>query len=509
MGMTFLIPGQKPPGVPVPASVPVSAPESAPPPIPIQSAPPVPTGGGMSFTPPSPKPAPAPSPAPPPVSPASEPAHQQKGAAGGGTNDQSQEFSLKFKEQILPHLIQNLDQRMLKPGNETVLRARVEELVDERLRSEQIPVGRQVRMRLLTEIVDEVVGFGPLEPLLREDSISEIMVNGPKSIYIERKGKLVLSNTTFFDEPHVRRVLDKIVAPLGRRVDESSPTVDARLPNGSRVIPPLALNGTTITIRKFRADPLRMPDLINYKSLSQAMATFLVSAVKAKMNILISGGTGSGKTTMLNILSSFIPEDERIVTIEDAAELKLQQDHVVRLESRPSNIEGKGEVSIRDLVKNSLRMRPDRIVVGECRSGEALDMLQAMNTGHDGSLTTLHSNTPRDCLNRLETLVMMAGMDLPQRAIRDQISSAIHYIVQISRLNDGSRRTTYVTEVQGMEGQVIILQDLFRFEQTEVTPEGKIRGRHRGCGISSKYMDKYRSMGVPVPIEIFQDVVEV
>ncbi len=500
MGMTFYIPGQKPPGVPVPGVPPSSAPAAPVNPAPLHPAQ-QPSKPAVQFAAPAEaKPTPA--------APAAPEGGQHRPVGG----DQSHEFCLKFKEKVLPHLIQNLDPRLLKPGAEAPLRARVEELVDEQLRNEQIPVGRQVRLRILTEIVDEVVGFGPLENLLRDEAISEIMVNGAKTIYIERKGKIELSNVTFFDEPHVRRVVDKIIAPLGRRVDESSPMVDARLPNGSRVnviIPPLALNGSIITIRKFRADPLRVHDLINYKSISPAIATFLNAAVKAKMNILISGGTGSGKTTMLNILSSFIPDDERICTIEDAAELRLQQTHVVRLESRPANIEGKGEVNIRDLVKNSLRMRPDRIVVGECRGGEALDMLQAMNTGHDGSLTTLHANTPRDCLNRLETLVMMAGMELPQRAIREQISSAIHYIVQISRLNDGSRRMTYLSEVQGMEGQTIILQDLFKFEQTSVTPEGKIRGSIRGCGIMSKYMDKFRSMGVGVPHELFQNILEI
>jgi pilus assembly protein CpaF len=427
-------------------------------------------------------------------------------------SETSQEFTLKFKEQVMPVLIQKLDPALLERGHEADLRAEVESLVDDYLRSEKVPLARPVRARLLTEIVDEMVGFGPLEPLLKDESISEIMVNGPFVVYIERKGRIELSEVHFQDEHHVRRVIDKIITPLGRRVDESSPMVDARLPDGSRVnaiIPPLALNGSTITIRKFRADPLKIEDLLRFKALSPAVVTFLQAAVKCKLNIIISGGTGSGKTTMLNCLSSFIPDDERIVTIEDAAELKCQQEHVVRLESRPRNIEGKGEVTIRDLVRNSLRMRPDRIVVGECRGGEALDMLQAMNTGHDGSMTTLHSNTARDCLARMETLVMMAGMDLPQRAIREQIASAVHIIVQIGRLSDGSRRCQSVSEIQGMEGQVITMQDLFKFEQKAVDAAGKAHGTFKGTGIVSKYLDRFKSMGCPISADLFRSVIEV
>lgn len=426
--------------------------------------------------------------------------------------DPSQEFCLKFKEQVLPHLIQNIDPRLLQPGNDQFLRARIEELVDDRLRSERIPIGRHLRSRLLTEIVDEMVGFGPLEPLLRDENTMDIMVNGPFNIYIERQGKIEASEVKFMDDAHVRRIIDKIISPLGRRIDEASPMVDARLPDGSRVnaiIPPLSLNGPTITIRKFRADPLKVEDLLRFKSMSQGMALFLSAAVRAKMNILISGGTGSGKTTMLNILSSFIPNHERIVTIEDAAELRLQQEHIVRLESRPKNIEGKGEVTIRDLVRNFLRMRPDRIIVGECRGGEALDMLQAMNTGHDGSMTTLHANTPRDCLARCETLVMMAGMDLPQRAIREQISAAINYVVQTTRLADGSRRVTSISELQGMEGQTITMQELFRFEAKGVNAEGRIYGEMRGTGIISRYLDRFKRLGSPVPTDVFQSVMEI
>ncbi len=452
------------------------------------------------------------------VSPTLRPPAQRNGVASPtappdkAPRDPAAEFCQKFKEQALPGFIQQIDPALLKSGNEAFLKARIEELVEERFRTEQLAIPPKLRQRLLQEIVDEMVGFGPLEPLLRDETISEIMVNGPKTIYVERKGRIELSDVKFTSDADVRRVIDKIISPLGRRIDEASPMVDARLPDGSRVnaiIPPLALNGSTITIRKFKSDPLKIEDLLRFKSLSQGMALFLAAAVKSRMNILISGGTGSGKTTMLNTLSSFIPDDERIITIEDAAELKLQQTHVVRLETRPRNIEGKGEVTIRDLVKNSLRMRPDRIIVGECRSGEALDMLQAMNTGHDGSMTTLHANTARDCLARLETLVMMAGMDLPQRAIREQIASAIHYIVQVSRLSDGSRRVTSITEIQGMEGQTITTQDLFKFEQRGVGPDGKIQGQLRGMGIISKYIDRFRAMGCPLPHDVFQTSIEV
>src|SRR5471032_72683 len=365
--------------------------------------------------------------------------------------DAAQEFVMQFKKQLLPFLVQALDPQLLERGNEGALKKRIEELVDERLTADKVPIGRQLRVKLLGDIIDEMVGFGPLEQLLKDDSITEIMVNGHQTIYTEQKGRLTLSPIKFLDVESCRRVIDKILSPLGRRVDESSPLCDARLPDGSRVnviIPPLALNGPTITIRKFSKSPLTMEKLIGYKALSQSMAMFLKACVHCTLNIVISGGTGSGKTTMLNALSSYIPDGERIVTIEDAAELNLQQDHVVRLESKPKNIEGKGKISIRDLVKNSLRMRPDRIVIGECRGGEALDMIQAMNTGHDGSLSTLHANTPRDALARLETMVLMAGYDLPIRAIREQIASAIDMMIQIERMSDGTRRVVAITEVQ-------------------------------------------------------------
>ncbi len=371
---------------------------------------------------------------------------------------------------------------------------------------EAIPVMRGDRSRVIIEVVDEVLGFGPIDPLLKDDSVSEVMVNSANQIYVERKGKLILTDVRFRDDNHVMQVIEKIVAPLGRRIDESSPMVDARLPDGSRVnaiIPPLALRGPCITIRKFAKDPLQIEHLIGFGTLTQGMADFLKACVEGKLNIVVSGGTGSGKTTTLNVLSSFIPTDERIVTIEDAAELQLRQEHVVKLETRAANIEGKGAISMRDLVKNSLRMRPDRIVVGEVRSGEALDMLQAMNTGHDGSLTTGHANSPRDMISRLETMVLMAGLDLPVKAIREQIASAVDLVLQQSRLQDGSRRITHLTEVQGMEGEVITLQDIFIFEQKGKDENDKIIGTFKPTGIRPKFMDKLAANGIHIPNEIF------
>lgn len=379
-------------------------------------------------------------------------------------------------------------------------------LVNELLDKEGEHLPRHERQRIAAEIVDEAIGFGPITPLLRDPAISEVMVNGPHQVYIERQGKLEKTDVCFRDNNHVLHIIEKIVAPIGRRIDESMPMVDARLPDGSRVnaiIPPLALNGPSITIRKFFRDPLTINDMIYFGSLTETMGSFLEASVRGRMNIVVSGGTGSGKTTTLNVLSSFIPNDERIVTIEDAAELQLRQEHLVTLESRPPNLEGKGAITIRDLVRNSLRMRPERIIVGEVRGGEALDMLQAMNTGHDGSLTTGHANTPRDMLSRLETMVLMAGMDLPVRAIRDQISSAIDLIVQQSRFRDGSRKITHITEVQGMEGDVIVLQDIFVFKQTGVDENGKVQGRYIATGIRPKFYTRLEEVGIKLDHTIF------
>jgi pilus assembly protein CpaF len=416
----------------------------------------------------------------------------------------SRDAYMDLKSRVQNKLIAELDPSMDITQTEEV-RGNIEELFDTVLSEEGIILSRAERQRLFEQIVAEILGFGPLEPLLKEESITEIMVNGPKHVYVERNGKIERVAINFEDDDHVMRIIDRIVAPLGRRVDESSPMVDARLPDGSRVnavIPPISLVGPSLTIRKFSKVPLTVENLIEFGSITPEVVEFLKACVYSRKNVVISGGTGSGKTTLLNILSGFIPNDERIVTIENAAELQLRQEHVVTLESRPPNIEGRGEVSIRDLVINCLRMRPDRIVVGECRGAEALDMLQAMNTGHDGSLTTAHSNSPRDTLARLETMVMMAGMDLPVRAIREQIASAVNVIVHQSRIRDGSRKVTHVTEVQGMEGDVIVLSDLFIFEQTGLE-SGKVIGRLRPTGIRPRFMPDIEAAGIHLPPNIF------
>jgi len=412
-----------------------------------------------------------------------------------------------LRERIQQRLLREFEGNAAALGNPERLRTQVEEMIGLVIAEEKVAVTRAERAALVMDLLNEIVGLGPIEPLLNDPEVDEVMVNGPFQIYVERKGKLEIAPQRFRDNNHVMQVIERIVAPLGRRVDEKSPMVDGRLRDGSRfnaIIPPLALGGPTMTIRKFARDPLTMTDLINFGSLTREAAQFLQAAVEGRLNIVVSGGTGSGKTTTLNVLSSFIPSTERIVTIEDAAELQLRQEHIVRLETRPANIEGSGEIAIRDLVRNSLRMRPDRIVVGECRGGEALDMLQAMNTGHDGSLTTAHSNGPRDTVKRLETMVMMSGFDLPVRAIREQISMAVQLIVHQERMRDGKRRITAITELVGMEGEVVTMQDIFRFEQERVDEEGRIIGSLAATGLRPHNYDKIVDNGGHISMDMFQ-----
>ncbi len=421
-------------------------------------------------------------------------------APAAGSRDAYQDLKGRIQDKLIAELDPGMD-----ISQTSEVRASIEEMFETILMEENIVLSRNERRRLFEQIVAEILGLGPLEPLLADEVITEIMVNGPKNIYIERAGKIERTSASFENDEHCMRIIDRIVAPLGRRIDESSPMVDARLPDGSRVnavIPPISLVGPTLTIRKFAKTPLTIQDLINFGTITPEAVEFLRACVVARINIVISGGTGSGKTTTLNVLSGFIPNDERIVTIENAAELQLRQEHVVTLESRPPNIEGRGEITIRDLVINSLRMRPDRIVVGECRGQEALDMLQAMNTGHDGSLTTAHSNSPRDTLARMETMVLMAGMDLPVRAIREQIASAIQLVVHQERLRDGTRKVVSITEIQGMEGDIITMSEIYTFEQTGIE-DGRVIGRLRPTGIRPKFIGQIQAAGIMLPPAIF------
>jgi len=430
-------------------------------------------------------------------------AMQGRRVAPPGVNSQRDTY-LDLKTRVQNRLLAELDPSMdiSKVGE---VRTAIQELFEQVLTEENIVLSRPERHRLYEQIAAEILGFGPLQPLLEDETITEVMVNGAKNIYIERAGKILRVPVSFESDDHVMRIIDRIVAPMGRRIDESSPYVDARLPDGSRVnavIPPISLVGPTLTIRKFFKNPITIEQLIQFGSITPEALQFLKACVEARLNIVISGGTGSGKTTFLNILSQFIPNDERIVTIENAAELQLRQEHVVTLESRPANIEGRGEVTIRQLVVNALRMRPDRIIVGEIRDDAALDMLQAMNTGHDGSMTTAHSNSPRDTLARIETMTLMAGLELPVRAVREQISSAVDLVVHQERLRDGTRKIVNVTEVSGMEGDVITMTDIFMFEQSGYE-EGRVVGRLRPTGLRPKFIDKIEAAGIHLPASIF------
>ena len=438
--------------------------------------------------------------------------YSRHGTASGASQSQGDRQANKSFEELKRHihgkLVEKLDLSRVSDLAGDTLRREIRLVVERLCDTENPLLNRMERERLIDEVLDETFGFGPLEMLLKDPTISDILVNGPHKIYVERRGKIEKTDVKFRDNDHLLQIIDRIVSKVGRRVDETSPMVDARLPDGSRVnavIPPLALDGPSMSIRRFGSNPLKLEDLLNYKAFTPEMAMLMEAAIKARLNIVISGGTGCGKTTLLNTLSAFIPSDERIVTIEDAAELQLQQDHTVRLETRPPNIEGKGEVTTRDLVRNSLRMRPDRIIIGECRGAEALDMLQAMNTGHEGSLTTLHANAPRDAQARLETMIMMAGFELPVKAMRQQIASAVDLIIQANRLQGGPRKVTTITEVMNMEQDIIIMQDVFRFKQLGIDQNGRSFGQFEATGVRPTFMHRLESKGIKLPSNMFQE----
>src|SRR3954471_6276522 len=435
--------------------------------------------------------------------------HEVQGGGAQGGNRRRDPVLDELRQKIHHHLIDELGPILYdKRLSEEDLRRRVHEQLHAALAQERAPLSAADKAQLIQDVSDDILGYGPIDRLLKDEEVSEVMVNGPEIVFVERKGKIEKAEASFVDETHLRRIIDKIVGQIGRRIDESSPMVDARLPDGSRVnavIHPLAIGGPFLTIRKFSKDPYQIDDLIRFGTLNAHAARFVQACVVGRLNIIVSGGTGTRKTTTLNVLFSFIPADERIVTVEDAKELQLHQEHVLAMEARPPNIEGRGQVTIRDLVKNCLRMRPDRIVVGECRAGEALDMLQAMNTGHDGSITTVHSNSPRDTLARIETMTLMSGFDLPVRAIREQMASGLDLIVHLPRLRDGTRRITHVTEVQGMEGDVITLQDLFLFDYgMGIDEHGRYRGHLKSTGIRPRFADKLADYGVRLGPELFQ-----
>jgi pilus assembly protein CpaF len=429
------------------------------------------------------------------------------GSLSGGDRQGTKSFE-DLKRLIHAKLVDKLDLSRVSDLEGDTLRREIRLVVERLCDTENPLLNRMERERLIDEVLDETFGFGPLEVLLKDPTISDILINGPHKLYVERRGKMEKSDVKFRDNDHLLQIIDRIVSKVGRRVDETSPMVDARLPDGSRVnaiIPPLALDGPSMSIRRFGANPLKLEDLLNYKAFTPEMAMLMEACIKARLNIIISGGTGCGKTTLLNTLSSFIPHEERIVTIEDAAELQLQQDHVVRLETRPPNIEGKGAVTTRDLVRNALRMRPERIIIGECRGGESLDMLQAMNTGHAGSMTTLHANTPRDAQARLETMIMMAGLELPIKAMRQQISSAVDLIIQANRLQGGPRKVTSITEVMGMEQDMIIMQDVFRYKQLGIDQNGRCYGQFESTGVRPSFVNRLEAAGIKLPSNLFQE----
>jgi len=462
-----------------------------------------------------PKAAPAPEAQPKAPAPAAatlrKPAARTKAEAAPADKERKRKERMgEIKIQLHRELLENLNLAALERASEAELRAEISSIASEIREERGIVLNREDRQTLNKELYDEVTGLGPLETLLQDDTVSDILVNGPQQVFVEREGKLQLSDVTFKDEKHLMRIIDKIVSAVGRRVDESNPYVDARLADGSRfnaMVPPIAVDGSLVSIRKFKKDKLGIDDLVNFGAFTEEMAAYLQAAVSTRLNVIVSGGTGSGKTTTLNALSSFIDNAERILTIEDTAELQLQQTHVGRMESRPPNVEGKGEVSPRDCLKNALRMRPDRIIVGETRGEEVIDMLQAMNTGHDGSMTTIHANSARDGISRLENMIAMAGIEMPIKAVRSQIASAVNLIVQASRLQDGSRRMTSITEITGMEGDVISMQEIFRFQRVGLTPDNKIIGHFTATGVRSHFSERFRLWGYDLPPSIYEPTV--
>ncbi len=474
---------------------PVAAPQPGAKPAPVTSAAPAAAAGA--------KPVVA-------MRPAAAPQRPPADAAAADKEKKRKDRIGELKAELHKRLLDNLNLAALETATEAHLKAEIASLSNEALEEMQASLNREDRAQLFQELYDEVMGLGPLEPLLRDETVNDILVNGPNRIFVERDGKLTLTDITFKDERHLLRIIDKIVSAVGRRVDESNPYCDARLADGSRfncMVPPVAVDGSLVSIRKFKKEKLGVNDLVKFGAFTEEMALYLQAAVSCRLNVIVSGGTGSGKTTTLNALSSFIDDTERVLTIEDTAELQLQQVHVGRMESRPANVEGKGAVTQRDCLRNALRMRPDRIIVGETRGDEVIDMLQAMNTGHDGSMTTIHANNPRDGISRLENMVAMAGIDMPLKAMRSQISSAVNLIVQASRLQDGSRRMVSITEITGMEGEVISMQEVFRYERLGVEPNGKIIGRFNATGVRSYYSERFRQWGYDLPASIYEPIV--